>query len=324
METQLLYRNKGFRIFAALIASYYILFHGRSPDFIGELQNPVFYIAFTVSFAIALLLVTWVHFVTTSLDARFDWHAAFTARLFRQFIFGVLVPLVFDFTLMSVYFYFMGTSIFDNGFIRHDFPVIVCFILLLNFYYMALYLYKYQKIKDERPVSSNSTEFSIVDVNNGVSEVAEAEFLEEDLIDGDQDIPVIPSSQNESSIHGESLIIKHDGLFAHFNIRKEVLYFYKEGRKIILFSKRGKDYIFSDGAIDELANQLKDFDFYKTKRSALINFNAIRGYSTTPQRDTFKLILKKKFEAIIPEKNQEHFLISRRVLSRFKNRFGKI
>jgi len=287
METQLLYRNKGFRILAALVASYYILFHGRSPDFIGELKNPVFYIAFTVSFAIALLLVTWVHFVTTSLDARFDWHMAPKARLFRQFVFGILVPLVFDFTLMSVYFYFMGTSIFDNGFMRYDFPMIICFVVMLNLYYTIYYFFLASKIEYEREklkAKGNTDSANILVVNY------------------------------EEDIEWEDKKKEVSGLFPEIEdgtcITDYALFFYASDKYVYMVNYKEEE-ILINWNLTRLTEVLAEVDFFRINRSVIINSALLCDYMNGEKRDTLSLEFRSSYWSLIDRYGQQRFTVTK-------------
>lgn len=287
METQLLYRNKGFRILAALVASYYILFHGRSPDIIGELKNPVFYIAFTVSFAIALLMVTWVHFVTTSLDVRFDWYTAFKARLFRQIVFGILVPLVFDFTLMSIYFYFMGTSIFDNGFIRYDFPMIACFILLLNFYYVVHFLLAAHKIQNQSGKFKSNDE----DVPTGVRTVKVESAI----------------SSNEMKGRIAELFPK---IGIDIAIAEYVLFFYANDKNVYLVNYNQQEVII-DRNLGHLEEVLPVADFYRINRSVIVNRKIFKAYKNGEKRNTLVLNFFDEFEPIIKHYGEDRFTVTK-------------
>ncbi|WLD24344.1 LytTR family DNA-binding domain-containing protein [Flavobacterium dauae] len=300
METQLHYRNKGFRILAALIASYYILFHGRSLDIIGELRNPVFYIAFTVSFAIALLLVTWVHFVTTSLDVRFDWRETSKTRTFRQLLFGVLVPLVFDFTLMSVYFYFMGTNIFKNGFLRYDFPIIVCFILLLNFYYAVHFLLATSKIQNQ-PYMFNSID---EDVPTGVSIV-----------------------KIENTISSEERKDRIAELFPKIEIdiaiTDYILFFYANDKNIYLVNCNEEEIII-DRNLSHLEEVLPAADFHRINRSVIVNGKIFEAYTNGEKRNTLVLKFLDEFEPLIKHYGEDRFTVTKNYVEVIISHFGAL
>lgn len=117
------------------------------------------------------------------------------------------------------------------------------------------------------------------------------------------------------------LTINHDGIYAQFDVINEILYFYTQDRKIVLVNKQGRAYHFTHSTITKLEKQLRDADFCKIRRAVIINCDTIRGYSTTSQRDTFQLILKKEYEASVSEKSAAHFLFSRFYLARLKNIF---
>lgn len=142
MKKIILYPNRTFHILLSALAAFYILFHGRSWNILNELRTSIFYITFTVSFVVTFLMTKWVHYFMIVLDKLYGWYDVPVKRISWEVLLGVIGPLLIDFVLLSIYFYFLGSNIFENGFIRHDFPVIVCFVLLLNTCYAVIYFYK--------------------------------------------------------------------------------------------------------------------------------------------------------------------------------------
>lgn len=283
MKKILEFDNKIFKIGISVLASLYIVFHGRKINLLESLQEPVFYIAFSVSFLVALLMINLIDYAHKWLDSRHDWVLETARRSVAQVTLCIALPLLIDFVLLSVYFYFLGTNIFDNGFLKHDFPLIVCFVLLINMYYIIKSLFE-EKVYQAYPGKTD----------------------------------------NNISTNDDILTISHNGVVATFLVKNEILYFYREQRKVYLFTKKGKEYAFGNMTITELEQQYKEIDFYKIKRNVIVNCDAIQGYSTTLKRDNFRLILKRKYDVILPDKNTEHFLFSREHLPFFKDRFIKI
>ncbi|MBA5793507.1 hypothetical protein H1R17_09605 [Flavobacterium sp. xlx-214] len=138
--------NRGLKLFISVVGSLYIVFHGRNVNLLHSLQDPNFYIAFTVSFLEALLLVNVIDYIHHWLDKKYDWAQESLKRSIAQFTFGVVFPLMIDFILISVYFYFLNTNIFDSGFLRHDFPVIVLFVVVINMYYILTSLFAEKEV----------------------------------------------------------------------------------------------------------------------------------------------------------------------------------
>lgn len=125
----------------SFVASLYILLHGHNLGVIGRaFSTPSFYIALGISFLITLFLVYLVHKVTVWLDKRHDWRTHLLERILWQTIFAVLVPVLIDLGLISIYSAIIGENFIQSRFLLVDFPIIVAFIILLNMYYVIRYL----------------------------------------------------------------------------------------------------------------------------------------------------------------------------------------
>ena len=136
MNAKLLFGNGTVKVAISTAASFYIIFHGREIRLSKSLHEPMLYISLVTSFLIALLMVNMIDFTNNWLDERYEWTSEPVKRSLLHFMLCVLLPLTVDFVLMSIYFYQMDTNVFDNGFLRQDFPVIVLFVVIINMYYI--------------------------------------------------------------------------------------------------------------------------------------------------------------------------------------------
>lgn len=144
------YNNTRFRVVMSFVASLYILLHGHNLGVIVRaFSTPSFYIALGISFLITLFLVYLVHKITVWLDKRHDWRTHFWERILWQAIFAVLVPVLIDLGLISIYSAFIGENFIQRRFLLVDFPIIVSFIVLFNMYYVIRYLLLTESIKNE-------------------------------------------------------------------------------------------------------------------------------------------------------------------------------
>lgn len=134
------YNNRKLRIGAALVASIYIVLHGRLNLILTALTSLSFYIALTVSFSIALLLVYYVHKITIVLDEHVGWRSDPVKRSILQFIIGIIIPSFIDIIFVWIYFTALGKNIMEIGFFLIDFPIIIAFLTILNLYYLIHYL----------------------------------------------------------------------------------------------------------------------------------------------------------------------------------------
>lgn len=136
-----IYRDKLFRVLISLVAAHFIIAFGIEESFFELLLMRDYYISLLGSFVIALLLVNLVYYTTIRLDRSYNWQEHPYARSALQFSFGLLIPSVIAFLLAALYFTINGINILTTVYLKYDFPVIVLFLLLLNLYYIAFYLY---------------------------------------------------------------------------------------------------------------------------------------------------------------------------------------
>ncbi|TRW21478.1 hypothetical protein FMM05_20220 [Flavobacterium zepuense] len=147
------YRNKWFRLLAALAGSLIIVFNGRPFDLIAALAVPIFYPAFIVNFLVALLLVHAIHKVTLHLDKMCPWEEDPIVRLSYQINLGLLAPAFIDVVIISIYFLALGQDIRTNNFFLIDFPIVILLLLIWNAYYCLHYMLLYLKHKRVKPHS---------------------------------------------------------------------------------------------------------------------------------------------------------------------------
>jgi LytTr DNA-binding domain len=137
------YRNIWFRAIIAFIASSFVMLVGHKMESIirGVKGDPRFYLAYSISYGIALLLVYLVHFATIKLDERHDWRKNTKERIFWQFLLGFIPPVLLDLGLISIHSAILGEGFGESRFLRLDFPIIVLMLFILNLYYWIHYLY---------------------------------------------------------------------------------------------------------------------------------------------------------------------------------------
>lgn len=285
------YPNRKLRIVIAILASFYILFHGRSLDIIGSLQMPAFYGVFTVSFTVALLLVSIVHYVTIWFDEIYDWLNFPFRRFVAQLVCGVLLPLLVDFVILSIYFYFVGSNIFENGFIRHDFPVIVCFIVILNMFYTAFYMYQLMKTKER--FRENPASYSVVDLSDH------------------------RRKDNRGTNDFDILSIDNNGLMVNFKVSDDIVYFYREDRKMFAVTIDGKIYSFKM-TIDELREKYDAVGLCQISRTVVVNCMMVSGYTTSEKRGIYIAIIKPQFNQNLPVGSERHFIITKEYIDLLK------
>lgn len=280
------YNNKKLRVTAALMASLFIVFHGRPVSLVKAFTSAGFYIALAVSFAIALILVYITHKVTVWLDQKYDWRTTPFERAVMQFIFGAVVPAFTDVILISVYFDLLGQNILDNKFLLIDFPVIVAFIIILNLYYVIHYLLLTEPKPD--------------------AQVKESE-------------PEVTQPENNSAM----LTVDSQSQHLQFNVPEDVLCFYRSGKKTLAFTVHGNEYDINT-PLAALEERFRMLNFLRINRSVIINGRTIRGYENSEKKYSFKIILKPQYRHLIDTTKSSLFYVTREYLVFFRESFSEL
>src|SRR5690606_6920215 len=76
----LLQKHRTVRVGIAVIVSLFIVLNGRWDDALNALVTPSFYLAFAISFAVALLLLWYVQYANQVLERWYPWRTAFADR----------------------------------------------------------------------------------------------------------------------------------------------------------------------------------------------------------------------------------------------------
>ncbi len=306
MRNQVTYLKRTPRIIIAALASFYILFHGRSFDIVGALKTPFFYIAFAVTFIVALVLVKWIHYTTLSLDKYNGWFVNPTKRLIKQVIIGIVIPLVFDFALLSIYFYFLGTNIFENGFIRYDFPVIICFIIMLNLFYAIIYF------KNSSQVSSSQHINRQTGTNAAIESSAKIIHQEGLTINNHSHLKTFLESVT-STLDVNALDIELD-----------ILYFYSFNKQVFIVTGNGGEFTINTN-LNLIDNLFSEVSFARINRSVVLNLKTIvEGFENGEKRDTLSLIFFPRYNFLLKERNKDFFVVTKHYMTNVKDFFHSI
>lgn len=284
------YGNRKLRLASAFIASIYIVFHGIPIDLVKAFSSPGFYVAVAVSFSISLLLVNMVHMVTVWLDRKCSWRERPFERGGLQLIFGVVATALTDLLLISIYFGILGQSIVDNGFLLIDYPLIVCFIIFLNLYYLIHYL-----------VISEEKHFKVADYPNIRSGIAEPHEEEQGHL-----------------ISGATFSIHYNGQHLFFNVANDILYFHRDGKRVKAMTVHGNEYPIND-SIYNLEKRFSEDGMCRINRSTIVNYKMVKGYLAGTRRDTAQLIIKPSYLPFIADPNSTTFQVTKEFLSSFKS-----
>lgn len=284
---KLKYQPLWFRISLAIFASLFILFYGRPLDIIGSFGMPEFYPVLILSTVISSLMIETVHYVTLLLDKRDPWIDQWPERAVLQLCLGILVPLGFDLFVFSVYFQFLDQDITKNGFFFTDFPIIVCFILLLNCYYILHFFIWY--------AHSNGNEAN----------------------------RVIEKGSDSENVGRESIMnVQYNSTTVNLDVIKDVQYFYRDNKTVKVKTVNGNIYALPY-SIAHLNDTYESFGFCQINRGMVINLRIIKGYQIGQKRDTLDLIIKPVYANLVDDLS-ESFVVTKDNIEKFKSHFDNI
>ena len=130
------------RFVMALFAAHFIVINGTSYSIFTLLFDPGYYLEMAFSVVVALLLITYINYVSNKLDQKFGWGHRLLERIMLQVFFGIIIPAFFEFFLIAMYFYLLSDmNVLDTGFMNNEFRVVVIMIAFFNLYCIARYFY---------------------------------------------------------------------------------------------------------------------------------------------------------------------------------------
>lgn len=271
-----IYNNRKFRIISAFVASFCVVIYGTRFDVLRALTSPIFYLVLAISFAVAFLLVQFVHYITKRLDAHYDWRTQFVERMVFQILLGVVVPMVIDMILYSIYFAVLGQNIFENGFFHIDLPFVGMLLLLLNFYYCIYY-------------------FVLTD-RHALQREMKKEWA---------------SSEQTSAEKGRQLLTAIcSGLDGTTDLKTDVLYFYSTNKQVYLVLHSGKE-LPVNSSLRALSEVLAEFNFTQINRSIILNFRTVLHFKTGTKRDTLTLLFKEKYHFLPSNHGNDYFVVTK-------------
>lgn len=137
-----------------LLISAYLVMYGEPEGFFEFLVLPHFYTALFPSFGITLIVSEIIYISTKVLDHYFVWTNNWYYRILLQFLMCVIIPVLIVCFWAKEYFIDKGVVIDQTNYLKYDITVVVCFILLLNCYYLINYLIKVKFEQQKKKLSN--------------------------------------------------------------------------------------------------------------------------------------------------------------------------
>ncbi|MES2827400.1 MAG: hypothetical protein V4687_04580 [Bacteroidota bacterium] len=133
------YESVWLRLLVAFLVAQFIVNVGQ------HRHNYEFYTSFgyhrgwIISFIIAIIILQGIYWLNVYLDHKYPWAKEKQIRKKKQIVYGVVVPLLFDFLIMTAFFASLGYNIFKTQWPILYFPITLLLLAILNFYYYNRY-----------------------------------------------------------------------------------------------------------------------------------------------------------------------------------------
>lgn len=129
-----------------------------------------------------------------------------------------------------------------------------------------------------------------------------------------------PIDQHGETLHaagGATFITHYNGQHLFFNVRNDILYFHREGKRVQLMTVHGNLYPINE-SISNLEQRFSDEGLCRINRSTIINFKLVKGYVAGIRRDTAQPIIKPAYLSFIKDPQSSIFLVTKDFLNSFK------
>jgi len=297
MQQAIPYNNLSFRVFGSLAAAACVVHFGVSTSFFRLILMPAYYLAMAVSFAIAFILVSHIHFITVFLDKRVSWETPVRRGLF-QFLLGLLLPAIGAFFMAALYFAANGKNIHEVGYLRFDFPIIVALLFLLNiYYYQKYYIWKLRNLRAQPPAPAPA---------------AEIPYPEAVPRNEPPPQPPAPVQTILVSLHNRDIALPVT----------EICYFFRHQGCYWIRTMEGRTYPL-DMTLVEIENRFSGQDFFRINRQLLINRSIILDYTPGKGRGTLCLEVPADKADIQHIQATDLFTVSRERVPGFKSWLGR-
>lgn len=136
---------------AALIVANYLVVYGEPERQLELIKYPFYYSALLWSGVITVAISEFIYLITKVLDYQYSWKERLERRTGAQFLLGVLIPICMVYGAVAFYFYESNALENYTNYMKFDFPIVMCFVLFLNGYYLIVYLYKIKIVRKKIP-----------------------------------------------------------------------------------------------------------------------------------------------------------------------------
>jgi len=137
-----IFPSKVIWVIAYLLISLSFVFIANDNSFQFLLNTSSFYTDIFFSISITFTIGFYLHVLNVKLNKKYSWYEMFKTRLYKQFLLGVFLPLIFAMLLEIIYLKIINISFVDSAILNFELPLAFLFLVMLNLVFLADYLFK--------------------------------------------------------------------------------------------------------------------------------------------------------------------------------------
>lgn len=127
---------------AYLLIALSFVFLGNDNTFRQLLEIPSFYTDVIFSIAVTFAIGSYLDKLNAKLDFKYPWYEEFKTRLFKQFTYGVLLPLILAMVIELIYLKAINIPVRESSVLNLELPLAFIFLILINITSLTSHLFK--------------------------------------------------------------------------------------------------------------------------------------------------------------------------------------
>lgn len=144
-----------YRLLVSVLIGHFITVIGTPNWFYGFIDE-YYFLEFSLSAGSVVIILEYTHHINQYLDSLHDWRNHFIKRFLWQLLLSVMVPL--GMAVLSTYlqstFIFENSGIWGRGYLESEFPISCLFVIIVNFFYVILNLFKSKNELPDKIISN--------------------------------------------------------------------------------------------------------------------------------------------------------------------------
>ncbi|MDX2071371.1 MAG: LytTR family DNA-binding domain-containing protein [Haliscomenobacter sp.] len=131
------------RIIGSIFLAHFIKMLGHTQSLWEIVMHAEYFKEVLIGGLINFSLWSLIRWVSIRLDRHYDWLEASLLRAFLQATLGFVVPMLFSFFVMYLFFMqVVGDNIFNSSWLYVEYRVVLFYIAMMNCFYLAYYFYQ--------------------------------------------------------------------------------------------------------------------------------------------------------------------------------------